>query len=221
MYNGIGLLTARGSGTSGHVQSNSFNIRSHARNPEDNADDSRKPARIRKADDRILEHERKREIELKLIELAESLEDNGYALIQDLFVAASTEQYATAWRSLCSYDIQKIRSICRYSTAEIEREVQEMRVQMLQEYATMSETQKVDGLKKRDDTHALAKRKEIELERFKDAFGVRGDRVRSTVDLSTWQQSTCLVARCPPLGRSKHAGLFAGSRRCSSCTADH
>lgn len=81
MYNGIGLLTARGSGTSGHVQSNSFNIRSHARNPEHNGDDERKPARVRKADDRILEHERKREIELKLVELSESLEDNGYALI--------------------------------------------------------------------------------------------------------------------------------------------
>ena len=50
-----------------------------------------------------------------------------------------------------------------------------MRVQMLQEYATMSETQKVDSLKKRDDTHALAKRKEIELERFKKAFRVRDD----------------------------------------------
>lgn len=46
---------------------------------------------------------------------------------------------------------------------------------MLQEYAAMSEKQKVDSLKKRDDTHALAKRKEIELERFKKAFRVRDD----------------------------------------------
>ena len=28
MYNGVGLLTPRGSGTSGYVQSNKFNIRS-------------------------------------------------------------------------------------------------------------------------------------------------------------------------------------------------
>ena len=92
MYNGIGLLTARGSGTSGHVQSNSFNIRSHARNPQDNGDEAKRPARVRKADDRILEHERKREIELKLIELSESLEDNGCALTRALAVVYSFDR---------------------------------------------------------------------------------------------------------------------------------
>jgi serine/arginine repetitive matrix protein 2 len=77
MYNGIGLLTPRGSGTSGHVQSNAFNIRSNPTVSYDNGDDPKKHARVRKADEKILEHERKRQIELKLLELAETLEENG------------------------------------------------------------------------------------------------------------------------------------------------
>jgi hypothetical protein len=66
---------------------------------------------------------------------------------------------------------------CRYSTVEIEREVQEMREQMQAENASLTEKQKLDDLKARDDTHALAKRKEIEMGRFKAAFGVRDDKV--------------------------------------------
>jgi hypothetical protein len=177
MYNGIGLLTARGSGTSGHVQSNSFNIRSHARNPQDNGDEVRKPARVRKADDRILEHERKREIELKLVELAETLEENGYGLVS---VCGEVARWKRPCRTVCllyADVIQHSQNFYRYSTAEIEREVQEMRVQMVQEYAIMSNEKKIEGLKKRDDTHALAKRKEVEVERFKKAFRVRGDKV--------------------------------------------
>lgn len=70
---------------------------------------------------------------------------------------------------------------CRYATAEIEQKVKEMRQKMLLEHAAMSDAQKLDSLKSRDDTHALAKRKEAELARFKQAFGVQGDEVRSSL----------------------------------------
>ena len=78
MYNGIGLLTPRGSGTSGHVTSNSFNIRPGDRGTERRPDATNKPI-IKKPDERILEHQRKREIEVKLMELEETLQEQGCA----------------------------------------------------------------------------------------------------------------------------------------------
>lgn len=78
MYNGIGLLTPRGSGTSGHVTSNSFNIRGGPRTFDHAARDAKPVApAVRKPDESILEHERKREVELKLVELEDELEVKG------------------------------------------------------------------------------------------------------------------------------------------------
>ena len=78
MYNGIGLLTPRGSGTSGHVTGNSFNIRGGQRITE-RKDEGKQPPRVLKADEKILEHQRKRAVEVKLAELEESLQDKGCA----------------------------------------------------------------------------------------------------------------------------------------------
>ena len=82
MYNGIGLQTVRGTGTSGYVQTNKFNL-------------NRRPAKFSqtqdpgllagptqtKADEGILEHNRKREIEKKLLELELELVDKGYGFL--------------------------------------------------------------------------------------------------------------------------------------------
>ena len=75
MYNGIGLLTPRGSGTSGYVQTNKFNLRGRpqgARREEATA----ASANI-KPDEGILEHNRKRQLELELLKLADELEAQG------------------------------------------------------------------------------------------------------------------------------------------------
>ncbi|WFD45650.1 RNA-splicing factor [Malassezia furfur] len=73
MYNGIGLQTARGSGTNGYVQRNLSSIR-----PRDapRAQPQEK-ARIFEPDQRILDHERKRKIEIQCIELQDELEEQG------------------------------------------------------------------------------------------------------------------------------------------------
>ncbi|KAK4550605.1 RNA-splicing factor [Oleoguttula mirabilis] len=77
MTSNVGLTTPRGSGTSGYVQRNLSNLR-----PRDNAQpyprdfDSMKH-RQRQPDQEILEHDRKREIELKVFELRDRLEDEG------------------------------------------------------------------------------------------------------------------------------------------------
>lgn len=83
MYNGIGLQTPRGSGTNGHVQRNwalvrpsnkdKLNYRSEEELAKLDAASNRQPNK------EILDHERKRKIELKCVELEEILEEKGYA----------------------------------------------------------------------------------------------------------------------------------------------
>ena len=85
MYNNIGLRTARGSGTNGHIQANRSAVNPY-RERETTAwnsgqkwkevDGAALPT-LRKADEAILEHERKRKAEVKLFELRCQLEDDG------------------------------------------------------------------------------------------------------------------------------------------------
>jgi len=82
MYNGIGLATARGSGTNGYVQRNWAAIKkikdqtSFKTEEELSKIDS---AANRQPNQELLDHDRKRKVELKCIELEQSLEDQGYS----------------------------------------------------------------------------------------------------------------------------------------------
>ncbi|XP_035785990.1 serine/arginine repetitive matrix protein 2-like isoform X2 [Anopheles albimanus] len=94
MYNGIGLTTPRGSGTNGHVQRNVAFVRPgkkdniNYRTEDDLAKlDSQSN---RQPNQGILDHERKRKIEVKCAELEEVLESQG--LSQDE-VRAKVELY--------------------------------------------------------------------------------------------------------------------------------
>ncbi|KAE8777428.1 protein starmaker [Hordeum vulgare] len=85
MYNGIGLQTARGSGTNGYVQTNKFFIRPRtdgaAKAPLHNYDHDPgrdKPGGLRPPNKEILEHDRRRQVELRLVELRDTLEEQGY-----------------------------------------------------------------------------------------------------------------------------------------------
>ena len=75
MSSNVGLSTPRGSGTSGYVQRNLSYLKPRDRvapYPEDIP-----KHRQRKPDPDILEHERKRKIEVKAFELRDQLEDEG------------------------------------------------------------------------------------------------------------------------------------------------
>jgi hypothetical protein len=78
MSSNVGLSTPRGSGTSGFVQRNLSYVRPRAAgagapyNPDDFAKHKQ-----RQPDAEILEHERKRRIEVKVFELRDRLEDEG------------------------------------------------------------------------------------------------------------------------------------------------
>jgi serine/arginine repetitive matrix protein 2 len=76
MYNGIGILTPRGTGTSGHVQANKFNL-TRAPVPRFQEGAGGPPPADKKPNQAILEHNRKRQVEVKLVELRDQLEEQG------------------------------------------------------------------------------------------------------------------------------------------------
>ena len=80
MYNGIGLETARGSGTNAYVQRNlAFIKNKKTRIDYKDEDELAKLDREfnRQPDQGILEHERKRQIELKCLEMEDLMEKQG------------------------------------------------------------------------------------------------------------------------------------------------
>lgn len=78
-YNGVGLQTARGSGTNGYVQRSLANIRRKPQTPYSRDRDQERPhTKTRKANPEIMEHDRKREIEIRCLELQDKLEEEGY-----------------------------------------------------------------------------------------------------------------------------------------------
>lgn len=88
----VGLSTPRGSGTSGYVQRNLAHLRPRDQvKPYPDSDSLRH--RQRQPDKDILEHDRKREIEVKVFELRDKLEDEGFVpstsfrLIQNMLLS--------------------------------------------------------------------------------------------------------------------------------------
>ncbi|RPD61854.1 cwf21-domain-containing protein, partial [Lentinus tigrinus ALCF2SS1-7] len=77
MYNGIGLTTPRGSGTNGYVVRNLSALRSHQSVQDRASAWDVAPPKHREPDAEILEHERKRTVEVKCLELQLKLEDEG------------------------------------------------------------------------------------------------------------------------------------------------
>lgn len=73
MYNGIGLTTPRGTGTSGHVVRNksALNPPRRVTKPQQTKD---KKTHLDKG---ILEHEQRRQVEVRCLELQDSLEEQG------------------------------------------------------------------------------------------------------------------------------------------------
>jgi serine/arginine repetitive matrix protein 2 len=76
MYNGIGLTTPRGSGTNGHIQRNISHLRSRPVRSNFNAD-NHGHATFREPNAEILAHDKKRQIELKCVQLKDILTKKG------------------------------------------------------------------------------------------------------------------------------------------------
>jgi hypothetical protein len=77
MSSNVGLTTPRGSGTSGYVQRNLAHLRPRDQGKPYSTDLDSLKHRQRQPDKEILEHDRKREVEVKVFELRDRLEDEG------------------------------------------------------------------------------------------------------------------------------------------------
>jgi len=77
MYNGIGLQTPRGSGTNGHVQRNWAIVRNDRVEGTYKMEESKADQLNKQPNKEILDHVRKRKVEVKCAELADILEDQG------------------------------------------------------------------------------------------------------------------------------------------------
>lgn len=76
MSDNVGLSTPRGSGTSGYVTKNLAHMRPRDRAAPYPKNTDYLPHKQRQPDQGILEHDRKREIEVKVFELRDKLEDD-------------------------------------------------------------------------------------------------------------------------------------------------
>lgn len=84
MYNGIGLPTPRGSGTNGYVQRNLSSVRHKKDRIDYKSEEELKKLEnllMKKPNQEILDHERKRKVELKCLELEEMMEEQGYVML--------------------------------------------------------------------------------------------------------------------------------------------
>ncbi|ORY10548.1 pre-mRNA-splicing factor CWC21 [Clohesyomyces aquaticus] len=77
MSSNVGLSTPRGSGTSGYVQRNMSLLKARDNAAPYPKDWEQMKHRQRQPDQEILEHEQRREIEVKVFELRDKLEDEG------------------------------------------------------------------------------------------------------------------------------------------------
>ncbi|XP_024988006.1 serine/arginine repetitive matrix protein 2 [Cynara cardunculus var. scolymus] len=147
MYNGIGLQTARGSGTNGYIQSNKFFVKPKTNKVlTGNAGGYEAGQGIagvtRKPNKDILEHDRKRQIQLKLVILEDKLVDQGYT--DDEIAQKLDEARTTLEAALASEDAGGATAVVIHSDQKV------------------SDTQ----------THQVAARKEKQMETLKNALGI-------------------------------------------------
>ncbi|KAI9741946.1 MAG: RNA-splicing factor [Cirrosporium novae-zelandiae] len=77
MSENVGLTTPRGSGTSGYVQRNLSHLKPRDQYASYSKDFDAPKLRQRQPDQQILDHDRKREVEVKVLDLQDKLEDEG------------------------------------------------------------------------------------------------------------------------------------------------
>ena len=154
MSSNVGLSTPRGSGTSGYVQRNLSHLRPRdAIAPYPKDFDSIKH-RQRQPDKQILAHDRAREIEVKVFDLRDKLEDEGYALSRFLHIT-----------SRLIFD-------CSIDEDEIEIQTDALRKKL----AAEAEGSRASGRGlKAHQVHELAAAKIQESERLRKALGIRED----------------------------------------------
>jgi len=183
MSSNVGLSTPRGSGTSGYVQRNLSHLRvrdnpypppSSSSNSSSSHDPSRHQAhRQRQPDADILEHDRRREIELRVFELRDRLEDGETGGDDDWDEDGNDDGNGTANRKKEKKELteDEIDEACDALRQKLEREFERERAANKMSGADGS---KVKGLKSHQ-VHELARAKIEESNKLRRALGIRED----------------------------------------------
>ena len=179
-YNGIGLQTTRGSGTNGYVQGNKFH-RSASRLQRQEWRDLKSihgagAGASKKPDEAILEHNRKREIEAKLMQLEDDLEEKGVGAEE---IAAKLAEA----RARFEREAERARSKAgRYDDDDDDdddaRGISDARV-FSRRHRPRAPRDRADRALpplRSDDTHAIAQRKAEKMDSLRRAFGFKEDR---------------------------------------------
>jgi len=157
MSSNVGLSTPRGSGTSGYVQRNLAHLRPRDQGKPYSTDLDSLKHRQRQPDKEILEHDRKREVEVKVFELRDLLEDKGYVSLR------GTPPHLR--------NVDKVTDrIPRVDEEQIEAETQALRRKLLKE-SERNRGPNAKGLKMHQ-VHELAEAKIKQDDRFRSALGI-------------------------------------------------
>lgn len=118
MSENVGLSTPRGSGTSGYVTRNLSHLKPRRAAEPYSRDRDDLKHRQRQPDKELLEHNRKREIEVKVFELRDKLEEEGKdedeiddecdALRKKLQAASETSGDSTSAKGLKSHQVHEL-----------------------------------------------------------------------------------------------------------------
>ena len=156
MSSNVGLSTPRGSGTSGYVQRNLSNLKPRDTFAPYPKDFDLRQHRQRQPDKDILNHDRLREIEVKVFDLRDKLEDEGYFM---------------------PIHFQEIKLMRQYRVDEDEIELQTEALRKKLTAGSSAEGGKNGGRSqlKPHQVHELAAAKIEESEKLRKALGIRED----------------------------------------------
>ncbi|XP_067642683.1 SRRM2 protein homolog rsr-2 isoform X2 [Eurosta solidaginis] len=188
MYNGIGLTTPRGSGTNGHVQRNWAFVRPGKKdntNYRSEEDIKKLDATLNRPPNKeILDHDRKRKIEVKCIEFEEILEKQGRTPEE---IKIKVDSYRQKLMGLGKSDLPKdefgriaVRETHQIAEAQQEKNAKLREAFNISEYFVEGSSFDSDRKAKEDITKSLALQKELDAQResAKDKEKERDDRQR-------------------------------------------
>ena len=172
MSSNVGLTTPRGSGTSGYVQRNL----SHQK-PRDNfapypKDYDSLKHRQRKPDKDILNHDRLREIEVKVFDLRDKLEDEGYVPLFPVHLLTPSLPHSLPFPSP-----EPPTNTPSHHPSVDEEEI-ELQTSALRQKLTSTSSDahpERKGQFKPHEVHRLAEAKIVESEKLRKALGIRQD----------------------------------------------
>uniref|UniRef100_A0A1A9X0I3 Cwf21 domain-containing protein n=1 Tax=Glossina brevipalpis TaxID=37001 RepID=A0A1A9X0I3_9MUSC len=176
MYNGIGLPTPRGSGTNGHVQRNWAFVRPGKKdsNYRTEEDIKRLDATLNRPPNReILDHDRKRKIEVKCLEFEEILEKQGCTPDE---IRAKVDSYRQKLMGQGKVDVPRdefgrvaIRETHQIAEAQQKKNAKLREAFNISEYFVEGSSFDTDRKAKEDLAKSLALQKELDTQREQTA----------------------------------------------------